>query len=262
MAARTTTLRINVAAMIPSFHDPLRLAEDVAVVDLVSQGRLDLILANGYVGREFDMFGQPIGRRSQRVSEAVRVLKQAWTGEPFEYQGRTVQVTPMPFQPGGPKISLGGSTEPAARRAARIADGFMPSSGGVWEFYRDEMVKLGKADPGPFPGGGTDFVHLDEDPERGWANIAPHALHESNSYGEWMAEAGIGATGGYVPAASAEALRATGQYRVLTPDQMVEELTAAGPFAFVALHPMMGGIPPEIAWESLRLFERAVLPRL
>jgi hypothetical protein len=138
----------------------------------------------------------------------------------------------------------------------------MPSSGSVWEFYRDEMQKQGKPDPGPFAGGSTDFVHLDTDPERGWAVIAPHALHEVNSYGAWMAEAGITATGGYAPVANADELRATGQYRVLTPDQWVTELQAAGPFAFAALHPLMGGIPPEVAWQSLRLFEREVLPRL
>ena len=67
--------------------------------------------------------------------------------------------------------------------------------------------------------------------------------------------------GGYVPVADAVALRATGQYRVLTPDQMVAELNDQGEFAFVAFHPLMG-IPPELAWESLRLFEHEVLPRL
>ena len=87
-------------------------------------------------------------------------------------------------------------------------------------------------------------------------------MHEVNAYGAWMAEAGISATGGYVTVASAEELRTTGQYRVLTPDQMVEELKARGPFAFVALHPLMGGIPPEVAWESLRLFEHDVLPNV
>jgi alkanesulfonate monooxygenase SsuD/methylene tetrahydromethanopterin reductase-like flavin-dependent oxidoreductase (luciferase family) len=262
IAARTTNVRINLAALVASFHDPLRLAEDIGVVDLISEGRLDLIITNGYVGEEFAMFDQPIGRRAQRTTELVSVLRQAWTGEPFEYRGRTVTVTPRPHQVGGPKISLGGSTEPAARRAARIGDGFMPSTPAVWEFYRDEVQRLGRPDPGPHPGGGTEFVHLASDPEEGWERIAPHALHEVNAYGAWMASAGLEATGGYVSVADADALRATGQYRVLTPDQMVAEVTEQGPFAFVAFHPLMGGIPPELAWESLHLFEHEVLPRL
>jgi alkanesulfonate monooxygenase SsuD/methylene tetrahydromethanopterin reductase-like flavin-dependent oxidoreductase (luciferase family) len=262
VAARTANIRINLAALVASFHDPLRLAEDIAVVDLISEGRLDVTITNGYVSDEFTMFGQPIGGRAQRTTELVSVLRQAWTGEPFTYRGRTVTVSPRPFQDGGPKISLGGSTEPAARRAARIGDGFMPSTPAVWEFYRDEVIRLGRPDPGPHPGGSTDFVHLATDPDEGWERIAPHALHEVNAYGEWMATAGLGDSGGYVGVADAEALRATGQYRVLTPDQMVSELSEQGPFAFVAFHPLMGGIPPELAWDSLHLFEHEVLPRL
>jgi alkanesulfonate monooxygenase SsuD/methylene tetrahydromethanopterin reductase-like flavin-dependent oxidoreductase (luciferase family) len=262
VAARTANIRINLAALVASFHDPLRLAEDIAVVDLISEGRLDVTITNGYVSDEFTMFGQPIGGRAQRTTELVSVLRQAWTGEPFTYRGRTVTVSPRPFQDGGPKISLGGSTEPAARRAARIGDGFMPSTPAVWEFYRDEVIRLGRPDPGPHPGGSTDFVHLATDPDEGWERIAPHALHEVNAYGDWMATAGLGDSGGYVGVADAEALRATGQYRVLTPDQMVSELSEQGPFAFVAFHPLMGGIPPELAWDSLHLFEHEVLPRL
>jgi alkanesulfonate monooxygenase SsuD/methylene tetrahydromethanopterin reductase-like flavin-dependent oxidoreductase (luciferase family) len=262
VAARTTRARIVIAAIVAPLHDPLKLAEESAVVDQLSGGRLDLCLVNGYVASEFAMFDRRLSDRAKLTTEAVEVLRQAFTGEPFDYRGRTVRVTPTPAQPGGPKISLGGSTEPAARRAARIADGFMPSSAAIWDFYRDECAKQGKEDPGPHPGGSTDFVHLSEDPEGGWKQIAPFALHEVNAYGNWMAEAGISDTGGYKPAADADELRQTGQYRVLTPDQMVEELRAQGPFAFAALHPMMGGIPPELAWESLHLFEREVLPRV
>ena len=262
MAARTTTARLMIAAIVAPLHDPLKLAEEAAVVDQISGGRLDLCLTNGYVASEFDMFDRRLGDRAALTTEAVETLRQAFTGEPFEFRGRTVRITPTPAQFGGPKISLGGSSEPAARRAARIADGFMPSSAGIWDFYRDECLKLGKDDPGPHPGGSTDFVHLATDPDAGWETIAPFAMHEVNAYGAWMAEAGISATGGYVPVASAEELRTTGQYRVITPDQMVEELRAQGPFAFVALHPLMGGIPPEVAWESLHLFEHDVLPNV
>ena len=65
-------------------------------------------------------------------------------------------------------------------------------------------------------------------------------------------------TGGYKPFEDADALRASGQYRTLTPEQFVDELKAKGPNALVIFHPMMGGIPPALAWDSLRLFEREV----
>ena len=72
----------------------------------------------------------------------------------------------------------------------------------------------------------------------------------------------MGDAAAYRPAADAEELRASGQYRVVTPDQLVAELAAEGPFAFRVLHPLMGGIPPELGWSCLRLIESQVLPRL
>ena len=262
MAARTKHVRIQIAALIAPFHDPIRLAEDIAVVDLLSGGRLDLVIANGYVPGEFAMFGREIADRVRLTVETVETLKHAWTGEPFEFRGRTVRVRPTPAQPGGPKISLGGSGPKAARRAARIADGFMPSDGSIWGVYRDEMLALGKPDPGPFLGGDTSAFHLAHDVEQGWTEYAPFALHEMNAYGAWMASAGIGTEGGYRMTEDADALRATGQYRVLTPDQLVGEIRAKGEFGFTTFHPMAGGVPPAMAWESLHLFEHEVLPQL
>ena len=59
-----------------------------------------------------------------------------------------------------------------------------------------------------------------------------------------------------------EDLRASGVYQVLTPDEFVDQWHAAGPFSGMVLHPLMGGIPPELAWESLELLEHEVLPRI
>ena len=260
MAARTTNVRFNLAAMIAPFHDPLRLAEDVAVADLISKGRVDVIIAGGYVHEEFEMFGVAMNERVARVTEVVTTLKQALTGEPFEFRGRTVRITPAPFQKGGPQISMGGSSEPAARRTARIADGFMPSEPAIWAFYQDEMAKLGKPDPGPYLGGDTSVIALAEDADAGWEQLAPYFLHEMNAYGAWQAQDDVAT--GYQQVSDTDVLAATGQYRVLTPDQYVAELQAAGPFAFSLFHPLCGGIPPELAWESLRLYEHEVLPRL
>jgi alkanesulfonate monooxygenase SsuD/methylene tetrahydromethanopterin reductase-like flavin-dependent oxidoreductase (luciferase family) len=262
MAARTERIRIQIAAIVAPFHDPLRLAEDAAVADLISGGRLDLVVTNGYVAREFTMFGVPLSERPKRTSETVRSLRQAWTGETFDFRGRPARVTPRPPSDSGPPISMGGSTEPAARRAARLGDGFVPSSPDLWDVYRDELAKVGKPDPGPYPGGDTSFFHVATDVDEGWAAIAPYAMHEVNSYGQWMAEAGLEATGGYRTADDAEALRQTGQYRVITPDALVAELKEKGPNGFALFHPLMGGIPPDLGWQSLHLFEREVLPRL
>jgi alkanesulfonate monooxygenase SsuD/methylene tetrahydromethanopterin reductase-like flavin-dependent oxidoreductase (luciferase family) len=262
IAARTENARIQIAAIIAPFHDPLRLAEDAAVVDRISGGRLDLIIANGYVPAEFEMFGVALSERVGRTTETIEVLRQAWTGEPFEHRGRKARITPAPHQERGPKLVLGGSSEPAARRAARIADGFLPSTPDVWEHYVDECAKVGKPDPGPHLGGDTSSFFLAADVEEGWREYGPYALHEMNAYGQWMEESGVGAAGGYEPVADLDALRATGQYRVLTPDDMVAELEEKGPLGFAMFHPMCGGVPPDLAWKMLKLFETDVLGRV
>lgn len=258
IAARTKNVRIGINALIAPFHDPLRLAEDTAVVDQLSGGRLDLTIAGGYVKEEFDMFGVTLAERPARVRETVATLRAAWTGEPFAFRGRTVRVRPRPAQPGGPKIKLGGTSEAAARRAARIADGFIPSEPKCWEFYRDECLKLGKADPGPGMPGNADVVVLAEDPEAAWPELGPYFLHETNAYGAWQAAANVGAAT-YQPTGSIDALRADGQYRILTPGDYAAELKATGDVALAVLHPMVGGLPPDLAWRHLRLFESACL---
>lgn len=260
VAARTSRVAIVVSAIAAPFCDPLRLAEEAMVVDALSGGRLAVVLANGYVPSEFAMFGIDIGERVRRTTEAVEVLRAARIGEPFEYRGRTVRITPVP-DGRGPTVLMGGSGPAAARRAARIADGFQPSNGVAWDVYRAERIALGKRDPGEYLPEPTGFLHVALDPDAAWERVAPHALHEANAYGRWAAEGNMAGTTGYTAADDADALRASGRYRVLTPSELVAEVHAA-PMVPLVLSPMMGGLPPTLAWESLRLIETDVLPEL
>ncbi|MEX2208860.1 MAG: LLM class flavin-dependent oxidoreductase [Myxococcota bacterium] len=259
IAGRTKRIRLEIAALILPLHDPLRVAEDVAVLDLASGGRVDLVIGAGYVPAEFEMFERAIAERPRLVEEGMRALVQAWTGERFEYRGRTVRVTPRPLQRPRPTLALGGSSPASARRAARLADRFVPALPHLWKDYRAERERLGLPVP---PGGrvGPLFLHVAEDPERAWAQIARHALHEANAYGRWMAEART--AGPYPPVRDAQALRASGMYRVVTPDACVALADELGPHGTLLLHPLMGGLPPELGWSSLELFASRVLPRI
>jgi alkanesulfonate monooxygenase SsuD/methylene tetrahydromethanopterin reductase-like flavin-dependent oxidoreductase (luciferase family) len=260
VAARTSTCRIGISALLAPFYDPIRLAEDLAVLDNLSGGRVDIVLGSGYVEEEFTLYGVDKRERGRRMTETVETLRAAWTGEPFEYRGRTVRVTPAPTRAGGPRLVLGGSSDAAARRAARLGDGFVPSNSACWQAYRDEMARLGKDDPGEGMGA-FKIVNtvIAEDPDRAWDELAPYFLHDMNTYGGWLEDNGMD---GPYATTTLDDLAATGAYRIVTPDAYAEELRPMGDFALAMFHPMVGGIPPAQAWESLRLFDEVVVPAL
>jgi alkanesulfonate monooxygenase SsuD/methylene tetrahydromethanopterin reductase-like flavin-dependent oxidoreductase (luciferase family) len=262
IAARTSRVRIRLSALVLPLRDPVQSAEDVLVLDQLSNGRIELICAAGYVPDEFAMFGIDFEHRGPVLEHKIETFVQALTGEPFEHRGRTIRVTPGPVQQPRPLVLLGGSTRPSARRAARLADGFMPAipDEALYDLYLAERARLGK-DPGELvrPSGPL-FVHVADDPDRAWARIAPHALHEMNSYAHWASFA-PGANP-YVPLEDADVLRAQGLYAVVTPDECVALAEATEPGAKLILHPLMGGLPPDLAWESLELFGAKVLPRI
>ncbi len=260
IAARTENIHIMLAALIAPMHDPLRVAEDLAVLDRISKGRISVVVAAGYVPSEFAMFGRQMQDRVALTVEMVETLKAAWTGEPFEFRGRTVRVTPTPYQQPRPMIWLGGSGEKAARRAARIADGFLPTMPEFWDHYRDEVVKQGRPDPGPATSGGVGYLHITHDPDTTWAEVAPHALHEMNAYGRWAAESG--AATGYEPVSDPDTLRAMGLHQLVTPAEAIETIREMGAMDAVMFHPLMGGLDPALSWKNLHLFQTEVLPHL
>ncbi len=140
-AAVTERISLGTGLVLTPFHDPLRLAEDAAVVDQLSGGRLILGLGLGWRGEEFRMFGVPVAERLQRTLETVEVLRRAWTGRRFSFEGRSfrydqVKVTPPPAREGGPPIFLGGYTDRSARRAGRLGDGYITDAGA------DELRRL------------------------------------------------------------------------------------------------------------------------
>jgi len=137
IAAATDEITIGTAVALGPFYDPVRFAEDAATIDQLSGGRFLPGVANGYMPHEFEGFGIPIEERAPRVEELLEVYKSAMSNQAFSYDGRfntyqDIHVTPPPVQDGGPPLLLGGTSEPAVDRAARLADGhigFMPIGG-------------------------------------------------------------------------------------------------------------------------------------
>lgn len=275
IAARTQTLRIRVAVLVLSLHDPMRVAEDAAVVDLISRGRLEIVAAAGYRPEEFALFGKDLRNRPRLIEEGFATLRAAWSGERVERNGFSLHVTPRPLQRPGPPLLLGGSSEAAARRAARIADGWDSDRQVLGDAYRDECDRSGNP-PGviavpPLP---AEWLHVTLDPERDLQVVGPYIAHEINVYGQWL---GLGPgdlfpTGIFgtredaalaYPIVDVSDLQHAEGVKIVTPDECL---------AFIRRHhareselrfrPLVGGLPPEHGWSSLELFAGEVLPTL
>jgi probable F420-dependent oxidoreductase len=194
-AAATDRIRLGTGVILTPFHDPLRLAEDAAVVDQLSGGRLILGLGLGWREEEFRMFGQPMSERVRRTTEAVEILRRAWTGQRFSFDGRIhsydrVKLTPPPAQEGGVPIFLGGSTEAAVRRAGRISDGYIRTRSSL----EDSRHALAWAEAGAMEAGkdpaDLGFAQLQsafvwDDTEGAWKRSIEGARHHLGVYTAW-----------------------------------------------------------------------------
>ena len=260
IAGRTRSVPIQVAALIVPLHDPIALAEQMAVLDIASGGRVSYVCAVGYRAEEFAMFGRDLRDRGRRMEACLEAIRSAFSGEPFEFEGRACRVTPRPLTPGGPMLLMGGNSRAAVRRAARFGMGMMTQGGdpSLEEVYR-QACREAATEPGLFinpPAGTVTTAFVARDPDRAWAEMGPHLLHDARMYAAWLGE-----HGGSVSTSAAttvDELRAEqGAYRIFTPEEAVEHVRATG---MILTQPLCGGLAPKLAWESLELIVGEVLP--
>lgn len=259
--ARTKNLAVSVAAVLAPLHDPVRLAEQIATVGCLAPARLAVTLGAGYRKAEFDMAGVDRSARGRLVEETIEVLVNAAAGEPFMWRGREVLIVPTAPDPGGVRLLLGGKSAVAARRAARYRLPFAPGNRepGLVEAYRDECIRCGydgEVDLGAISQSVATILVTD-DPETAWSDtIAPLAAYDAETYASWQDDK-VHSGWAVFEMADRDVLRT--RYHVVTP---AECLALAEEHGFVVLHPLLGGVPLDMAWEGLRLFEREVVPKL
>ncbi|GAA1000218.1 LLM class flavin-dependent oxidoreductase [Acrocarpospora macrocephala] len=184
IAARTTRVGVSTNILQLPLHHPLRVAEDALTVDALSAGRFRLGVAVGYRELEFEALGTSTRDRASRMEEALQILRLAFAGEPFRFEGRhwsipELGVRPGPVRPGGPPIWLGGTAPAALDRAARTADGFMASVNAEVVAFHGACERLGA---GRKPASRTAWMVVDEDPERALAALGEHMLYQVNQY--------------------------------------------------------------------------------
>ncbi|MER5950501.1 LLM class flavin-dependent oxidoreductase [Streptomyces sp. NPDC001904] len=176
-AARTRHVRIGTSVLLPNLHHPARIAEDAAVVDLISGGRLELGLGAGYRVPEYELYGADFKRRIDQVGDNVREIRRLWD------EGG---VTPGPLQ--SPVPVWGGFYGPrGARLAGRLGIGLLHISQAMYGHYRAGLTEGGH-DPATARVSDLLPVILADDPEAAWPRVAPHLAHQMNSYQQGSVE--------------------------------------------------------------------------
>tara|TARA_R110000787_G_scaffold81943_2_gene177464 strand:+ start:75 stop:938 length:864 start_codon:yes stop_codon:yes gene_type:complete len=154
-AAMTKNLRLATGIMILPQRNPLYVAKEWASLDVLSRGRAMMGIGIGWLKEEMEVVGVPFKERAARTEESVQAIRSLWKDEPEAFQGRYFNwgpqhSNPKPVQKPGVPIIVGGNVEGAARRAARVGDGFYPASGSLktlptlLDAMRDECAKIGR----------------------------------------------------------------------------------------------------------------------
>ncbi|HVF54419.1 MAG TPA: LLM class flavin-dependent oxidoreductase [Actinomycetota bacterium] len=272
-AAVTTRIELGTGVVLAPFHDPLRLAEDFAVVDQLSGGRTICGLGVGWRDEEFRMFGLDVSSRVRRLTELTEILRKAWTGERFDHRGRFhtyegVAVTPRPART--PPILIGGFVDDAIRRAGRIGDGYISSRA---EPARVEqafaMAAAARSEAG---GEGPPVVavlqnaFVTTDPDGDWPQVEAGIGHQLGVYAGWRTGKDVPGVPLEVMPPDTETIRRTTSFG--TPDDVVTSLEpvvkalSAYPDSHLILRLHYPGMAMEPSARAIELLGREVAPRL
>lgn len=270
-AAVTETIELGTGVVLAPFHDPIRLAEDFAVVDQISNGRAICGLGIGWREEEFRAFNLDIATRTRRLREIVEILRLAWNEERFDYAGKhysyeQVAVTPKPKRV--PPILIGGFVDDAIRRAGKIGDGYISSRAQpervaqAFEMVAEERSKAGH-DGEPIVGL-LQNAFVTDDPDRDWPMIRAGIGHQLGVYTGWRAGTDVSGKPLEVTPPDEATLRETTAYG--TPGEVaaflkpIVDVLGRYEQAHLVLRLHYPGMAAEPAASAIRLLAREVVP--
>jgi len=265
IAARTSRVRIGTGILLLPLHDPVRVAEDAAVVDVLSGGRLELGFGAGYRVEELAAWRVAPEERGSRMNEAIPLIRRLFAGETLTHTGKHYQygelsLRPRPVQPKVP-IWIAGLTSPAVKRAARLADGFYgigPIRPFVDEFKREVEQRGGDPETREIASA-LMYLQVTREPERKWREAVPHMAYQVNLYAQWAAAAGQPS---FSPSATRADLEANGCF-IATPEracEIVERFVEENALTRLFSWTIPPGLPPEWSDEHVELMAREVIP--
>lgn len=251
IAASTKVLNILIAAAVLPLYNPVRLAEDIAVLDNLSKGRVHYVLGIGHRPEEYEHMGVDYRLRGKVADENLDLLLRLLAGNPVDVDGRRVYATPASATSRGPQIMIAGGTAAAAKRAARHGLGFIAYTDepGLQETFEAESRAHGH-EPGPaqFPDGRSPTaVFVADDVDAAWTEIGTFLLHDARMAAAYRH--GDESVSSITRADSVDELRsAKGPYVIMTTNDAVAQIRGG---ASLQLHPLCGGMPPDLAWHYL-----------
>jgi len=260
IAGRTRRVRISINALIVPLYDPVRLAEDIAVLDNLAQGRFSFVAGMGYRPEEYHAAGKDWSRRGALMDRCLSVMLKAWADEPFEHDGVLINVTPKPHTRPHPIVFVGGMTIAAARRAAHFGLPFSPPMAmpELHAVYERELAKAGKPGFVYHPESGSTVTLLHADPDEAWSRYGDFIMNEAAEYSGWR-RAGVPRPNEAAAGTIAE-LRRLNNVEILTPDQLISQIRCGR--KEVVMNPLVGGLPIDAGWASLQLLADRVLPHV
>ncbi len=222
---RTSTMRIGTNLIVLPLHNPVRIAEDSATLSLLTDGRFDLGVGIGYRQDEFEAFGRELKFRPSMLEDACEIIRRGWSGQPVNYEGKRFSLGNMAITPAPEKVPallIGGMTDPAIERVARIGDGFLSTGGIGIDTYLQALEQQGK-DPAKGRIVLGCWALVADDPAAEAARAGPHALYQGNAYIRWGAFGPPAEVPEFPDAATA---LEQGLYELWSPAQAVDQLSA------------------------------------
>jgi alkanesulfonate monooxygenase SsuD/methylene tetrahydromethanopterin reductase-like flavin-dependent oxidoreductase (luciferase family) len=277
VAARTERVRLGTFVLLLPLHHPLRVAEDVAVLDNISRGRVDLGVGVGSAPNEFATFGIPIEGRLGRTFEALRIIERCFTGEEFSHEGKyysfpNVHLTTTPVQRPGPPILVAAMGEQSVAWTARRGYGMAAGAGRGHDKYIAALRQNGR-DPASVPIASVPLrVHVDATHQQAWDEVEAglhQVLHFYRTHGNPEAGSrGAEPLGDLPPVGEFRDVPGIGHggqpFAVGTPDDVMRALAPYRDrqLTHLSLNLHQPGQDSASVRRSMRLFAREVMPAL
>jgi alkanesulfonate monooxygenase SsuD/methylene tetrahydromethanopterin reductase-like flavin-dependent oxidoreductase (luciferase family) len=276
LSAMTSRVRIGTFLILLPLHHAVRVAEDAATVDILSNGRFDLGLGQGYAPVEFAGYGIPRKERGSRMEEGVEVIRGIWTQDPFSYEGqhyqlKDIRLQPKPAQSPHPPLWIGANAPKAIERAARLGCHFLGGGASEAQEAYDAALRQHGRDPNDYHAAQLRWAYVAPSHDQAWDEAQDHLHYMLSWYGRWLSEAkdfpGAEQFGQLPPPAELRKHpeRLLASPMIGTPEEIgreIERFTREVRTTHLVLGMHLPGLDPAKSQRSMELFAKEVMPGL